>query len=118
MSKATGHSWDPLRNLRPKLGSVGFHCIDSGRRTAAVCEAKLLQSRPRNRQEPARSLSTRRARCAIFRALGSAIAAVLLAVMPTQVVDAAGGCVSDGGVVPVEIVGVHPGLEPSAPVGF
>ena len=79
MSKATGHSWDPLRNLRPKLGSVGFHCIDSGRRTAAVCEAKLVQSRPRNRQEPARSLSTRRARCAIFRALGSAIAAVLLA---------------------------------------
>lgn len=31
--------------------------------------------------------------------------------MPAEVVDAAGGCVSDGGVVPVEIVGVHPVLE-------
>jgi len=41
-----------------------------------------------------------------------------LDVMPTEVVDAAGGCACDGGVVPVEIVGVHPGLEPSAPVGF
>ena len=79
MSKATGLSRDSLRNLRPKLGSVGFHCIDSGRRTAAVCEDKLLQSRSRNRQELALSLPTRRARCAIFRALGSAIAAVLLA---------------------------------------
>ncbi len=41
-----------------------------------------------------------------------------LDVMPTEVVDAAGGCVSDGGVVPVEIVGVHPGLESAAAVGF
>ena len=41
-----------------------------------------------------------------------------LDVMPTEVVDAAGGCVSDGGVVPVEIVGVHPGLESASAVGF
>ena len=38
--------------------------------------------------------------------------------MPTEVVDAAGGRVFDGGVVPVEIVGVDPGLQAASAVGF
>ena len=41
-----------------------------------------------------------------------------LAVMSSEVVDAAGGCAADGGVVPVEIVGVHPVLEAASAVGF
>lgn len=43
---------------------------------------------------------------------------LLLAVMTTEVVDAAGGCTCDGGVVSVVIVGVHPVLEPASAVGF
>ena len=50
--------------------------------------------------------------------VGQDFACGLLVVMSTEVVDAAGGCSSDGGVVPVEIVGMRPGLEPAAPVGF
>ena len=43
---------------------------------------------------------------------------VVLAVLLTEVVDAAGGWSAYGGVVPVEIVGVHPGLESASAVGF
>ena len=34
--------------------------------------------------------------------------------MSSEVVDAAGGCACDGGVVPVVIVGVHPVLKVAA----
>lgn len=42
----------------------------------------------------------------------------VLAVVSSEVVDAAGGCACDGGVVPVEIVGVDPVLESASAVGF